>query len=95
MHDIAQNPFNIGKPAMALIAIRQQRDEAHISFVSRKIDTTYSHTVKVIDELEDAEYIQSSKEGRKRILDLTEKGKDTADSFIQVINSIREQPLPA
>lgn len=78
------------KPVKALVVIRRSRDEIYGSVVSRKIDTTYAHTVKIISQLEDEGLIQSEKKGRKKILTLTDKGERYADLFIEMLNLFEE-----
>lgn len=74
------------KPVMALVIIRKTRGEIYGSIVSKKIDTTYAHTVKIISELEEEGLVKSEKKGRKKILHLTEEGKEYADLFIELLN---------
>ncbi len=62
------------KPVMALVTIRKNRDDVYGSLISKKIDTTYAHTVKILSRMEDLGLIKSRKEGRKKILELTSKG---------------------
>lgn len=76
------------KPVMTLVVIRRQRDKVYCSVVSKRIDTTYAHTVKIISKLEDKGLIESKKKGRKKFLELTERGKDFADLFIELLDLI-------
>lgn len=70
---------------MALVTIRRSRDEVYGSVISKKIDTTYAHTVKILGELESKGFIKSEKDGRKKVLELTKKGKKKADRFEEVM----------
>jgi DNA-binding MarR family transcriptional regulator len=78
------------KPVMALVTIRRSRDEIYGSVISKKIDTTYAHTVKILSELEDQGIVETEKKGRKKILHLTEKGEKEADKFIELLNLLEE-----
>ena len=73
------------KPVRALVVIRQHEDAVHGSMVSKKIDTTYAHTARTLLELEEKGLIESQKKGRKKILELTDKGEEYADLFIEVL----------
>lgn len=75
------------KPVMALVTIRKNREDVYGSLISKKIDTTYAHTVKILSRMEELNLIRSEKEGRKKILKLTPKGEEYADQFIELLNS--------
>ncbi|PSH00790.1 MAG: hypothetical protein BRC30_01680 [Nanohaloarchaea archaeon SW_7_46_7] len=79
------------KPVMTLVTIRKSRKEIYGSIISRKIDTTYAHAVKIISQLEDEGLIKSEKQGRKKILTLTEKGERYADLFIEMLEMFEEE----
>lgn len=78
------------KPVKALITIRRNRDEIYGSIISKKIDTTYAHTIKILGEMEDEGLITSEKDGRKKVLKLTEEGKECADKFLELLNCLEE-----
>lgn len=73
------------KPVMTLVTIRRSRDEIYGSIISRKIDTTYAHAVKIISQMEEEGLLESEKQGRKKILTLTEKGRNYSDLFIEML----------
>ena len=79
------------KPVMALVTIRKSREEIYGSIISRKIDTTYAHAVKIISQMEDEGLLQSEKQGRKKILTLTDKGKRYSDLFIEMLELFGEE----
>jgi predicted transcriptional regulator len=81
------------KPVMALVTIRRSRDDIYGSIVSREIDTTYAHAVKIISKLEDRGLVESSKEGRKKILKLTEEGETYADLFIEMLDNFENDDV--
>lgn len=78
------------KPVLALVTIRQNREEVYCSLISKKIDTTYAHTVKIISTLEDGEMVKTEKKGRKKILSLTDKGQMYADHFTELLDMLDE-----
>lgn len=79
------------KPVMALVTIRRAREEIYCSKISKEIDTTYAHTVKIISRLEEEGLIQSKKEGRKKILKLTQNGKKFSDHFLELLTAFEEE----
>jgi DNA-binding MarR family transcriptional regulator len=81
------------KPVMALVTIRRQREEVYGSIISKKIDTTYAHTVKILSRLEENGLIETEKKGRKKILTLTDKGETYADNFIDLLTCFEEEGI--
>ena len=79
------------KPFMALVTIRRARDDIYGSMISRKIETTYAHTIKIVSKLEEKGLIKSRKDGRKKILELTPKGERYADAFLNLIEVMDEK----
>jgi DNA-binding MarR family transcriptional regulator len=78
------------KPVRALITIGN-KDNVCASDVSRIIDTTYAHTVKIIDKFSQEELVQKKTKGRKKILELTEKGEKYKEEFDKIYNSIEDE----
>jgi len=52
--------------------------------VSREANCTYSHTTKILHELEDIGFVQIEKNGRINDVKLTQKGIDVADHIIEI-----------
>lgn len=86
--DKRQDIFLKEKPVMALVTIRMNREDIYGSIISKKIDTTYAHTIKILAEMEDHNLIETRKEGRRKILTLTEKGKECADQFMELMDTL-------
>lgn len=80
------------KPVMALATIRRHREDIYGSVVSREIDTTYAHTVKIISRLEEEGLVESEKKGRKKMLELTDEGRRYADVFIELLGMFDDHP---
>ena len=79
------NVFFREKPAMMLIYLRNCKNDVYASSVAKKIDCTYSHVVKILQEMEKADLIRFEKTGRLKLLTLTKKGQEVAEK----IDSIR------
>jgi len=73
------------KPAMMLVELKNANSQVYASVLAKQIDCTYSHVVKILQEMQKADLINFKKEGRLKLLELTQKGRDIA----QNIESIR------
>ena len=73
------------KPAMMLVKLKNANSQVYASVLAKQIDCTYSHVVKILQEMQKADLINFKKEGRLKLLELTQKGRDIA----QNIESIR------
>lgn len=79
------------KPVRALVTIRRNgTDEIYGSLISKKIDTTYAHTIKILAQMEDEGLIRTEKKGRKKILHLTDKGEKYADKLLELLETFEE-----
>lgn len=79
------NVFFREKPAMMLVHLRNCKNDVYASSLAKKIDCTYSHVVKILQEMEKASLVNFEKTGRLKLLTLTKKGQDVAEK----IDSIR------
>ncbi len=73
------------KPAMMLVELKNANSNIYASVLAKQIDCTYSHVVKILQEMQKAELINFKKEGRLKLLELTKKGQEIAGN----IESIR------
>lgn len=77
------------KPVKALITLRRNR-EMYCSKISREVDTTYAHTVRILSRLEEESLIETRKEGRKKFIKLTSEGEKYAEKFQQLLELSEE-----
>ncbi|MDY6777365.1 MAG: winged helix DNA-binding protein [Candidatus Nanohaloarchaea archaeon] len=84
LHDL----FLHGKPARILVGIRRGKESKYASVLSREANCTYSHTVKILNKFEDHGLIDFRKEGRKKLVKLTEEGQALARDVESLIDSI-------
>ena len=80
------NVFFREKPAMMLVGLKNAKGETYASSLAKNIDCTYSHVVKILQEMEKADLIQFEKQGRLKVLTLTKRGQDIADHIDGVRN---------
>jgi len=67
------------KPAMMLVELRNAKSEVYASSLAKNIDCTYSHVVKILQEMEQEGLVNFDKQGRLKLLSLTKKGTDVAN----------------
>ena len=67
------------KPAMMLIQLKNSKSEIYASSLAKQIDCTYSHVVKILQEMEKEGLINFDKQGRLKLLSLTKKGSEIAN----------------
>ena len=75
------------KPAMMLIALKKVSRAKYGSQLAKEVDCTYSHAVKILQTLEELGLVVFEKKGRIKLIQLTKKGEEVAES----IDSIRRQ----
>ena len=81
------NVFFREKPAMMLVNLKNAKGEMYASHLAKTIDCTYSHVVKILQEMEKAGLINFEKQGRLKLLTLTKKGSEMAE-HIDAIKSM-------
>ena len=69
------------KPALMLVELKNANSQVYASVLAKQIDCTYSHVVKILQEMQKAELINFKKEGRLKLLELTKKGKEIAGNI--------------
>jgi DNA-binding MarR family transcriptional regulator len=67
------------KPAMILVALKKSMKYRYGSVLAKEVDCTYSHTVKILQEMERAKLVDFEKQGRIKVIKLTEVGNKVAD----------------
>ncbi|MFB6196820.1 MAG: winged helix DNA-binding protein [Halobacteriaceae archaeon] len=72
------------KPCMMLVELVQSDEELYASALAKKVDCTYSHVVKVLQQMRDADLLEFDKRGRLKIINLTEKGEEIAENIANV-----------
>lgn len=66
------------KPAMMLVHLYASSTEIYASSLAKVVDCTYSHVVKILQDMQRANIVEFKKQGRLKIIVLTEKGKTLA-----------------
>lgn len=63
---------------MMLVELKNADIDVYASVLAKQIDCTYSHVVKILQEMQRADLINFKKEGRLKLLELTKKGREIA-----------------
>lgn len=82
------NVFFRSKPALMLIKLRENQGPMYASSLAKSIDCTYSHIVKILNEIEKKKLINFEKKGRLKLLYLTKKGEDIADNIEKIRSAL-------
>lgn len=67
------------KPVRLLVSLKNEPKYATI--LSKEVDLTYSHTVKLLDQFKNFGLVDFEKKGRIKIVKLTDVGADIAKIF--------------
>ena len=82
------NTFFREKPAMMLVTLLNKNNDVYASSLAKIVDCTYSHVVKILQEMQKAGLISFEKQGRLKVLILTEKGTEVARHIDAIRNSL-------
>jgi len=76
------------KPVKLLVSLKEGPKYATI--LSKEIDCTYSHTVKLLDNFKRFDLVDFEKKGRIKIVKLTSLGEEVAHSFEGVMMKLKK-----
>jgi DNA-binding MarR family transcriptional regulator len=72
------------KPAMILMALRKNSKNRYGSILAKEVDCTYSHAVKILQEMEKARLVNFEKHGRIKSIELTDNGNRIAEHIEKI-----------
>ena len=72
------------KPAMILMALRKGTKNRYGSVLAKEVDCTYSHAVKILQEMERSRLVNFEKHGRIKSIELTETGNRIAEHIEKI-----------
>ncbi len=88
------------KPVKLLLTLYKKKDKMYIAPLSREVDSNEAYTVNLVKKLESLGLIKSSKEkkkleggrdGRIKLIELTETGYEIADEINTIIRKIQRK----
>lgn len=80
------NVFIREKPAMMMIKLKNSKSGIYASSLAKAVDCTYSHVVKILQQMEKARLINFEKQGRLKLLTLTKQGQELAEHVEAIKN---------
>ncbi len=86
-----ENMFKIffrEKPTKMLLGLYNAKNEIYASTLAKETDCTYSHVVKVLQQMKDMGLVNFNKTGRLKLLSLTKKGMEIAEYMEKIVNSM-------
>ena len=79
------------KPVKLLVCL--QAGPKYATILSKEVDLTYSHTVKLLDQFKNYNLVDFEKKGRIKIIKLTDEGEDIATSFEHALGKLSKLKL--
>ena len=76
------------KPAMMLVELKNAKAEVYASSLAKHVDCTYSHVVKILQQMQKEGLVDFEKQGRLKLLTLTKKGSDVANAIESIRTSL-------
>ncbi|MFH1400423.1 MAG: winged helix DNA-binding protein [Nanoarchaeota archaeon] len=73
---------------MMLVTLLNRNTDVYASSLAKVVDCTYSHVVKILQEMQKAGLIAFEKQGRLKVLTLTKKGEEVAKHIDAVRSAI-------
>jgi len=64
-----------------LVALNKVSKARYGSILAKEVDCTYSHAVKILQSLQELQLVVFEKQGRIKLIKLTKKGKEIAESI--------------
>ncbi len=74
------------KPALMLVTLKNTKTPIYASSLAKIVDCTYSHVVKILQEMQKSDLVKFEKQGRLKLLTLTKKGNEIADNIDKIRN---------
>ncbi len=74
------------KPTNMLIQLKKNERKRYASVLAKEVDCTYSHTVRILQELEKRGLITFDKRGRLKVITLTKEGSEIAGVLQKLVS---------
>jgi len=90
MGESLQEFFVNVKSAKILVSLSNPSTDNYASEISSNVDCTYSHTVRILHKFDDRGLVETKKEGRKKMIELTEDGREIAQDLGDLMHSLKQ-----
>lgn len=64
-----------------LVNLKKDHRPRYGSILAKEVDCTYSHAVKILQNLEKMKLVEFEKKGRIKLIYLTKRGREIADAI--------------
>ena len=88
-HQMLEHLFLRDKPAKLLLKIKDGEGDKYASILSREVNCTYSHCVRILQQMETLGLVKSSRNGRVKRISLTSLGGDIAVALENLIRTLQ------
>lgn len=78
------------KPVRTLVALSDKERTWYASLLAKQVDCTYAHMVNVLDEFAGMGLVVFNREGRVKLVKLTDKGDELAREFETVLRRMEK-----
>jgi len=78
LRKVLENLFLHEKPAKLLVKIKEGNGKKYASVLSKEVDCTYSHCVRILQQMKKLGLVEFEKTGRINTIKLTKFGEDVA-----------------
>ncbi|MFB6145960.1 MAG: winged helix DNA-binding protein [Candidatus Nanohaloarchaea archaeon] len=79
------------KPSGILVKLNDRSTDNYASALSTEVDATYSHTVKILQRMEDYDLVEFEKKGRRKMISLTDRGERISGMLSELHNELISQ----
>ena len=77
----------------------KESNTKYASILSKEVDCTYTHTLKILTQLEEYQLVKFEKNGRIKKVSLTSEGEDVAHELVGLIRKLerisRQEKTPS
>lgn len=83
------NIFFRKKPSLMLVSLLEEGKGKYGSLLAKQVDCTYSHAVKILQNLQKLSLVTFEKKGRIKIIKLTDRGRDIGEYIKKIIDRLK------
>lgn len=76
------------KPVELMVKLDTKARNCYASALSSDIDATYSHTVKILQRMDEHELVTFEKNGRRKNIELTQRGEEIATKLRKLLREL-------
>ncbi len=73
---------------MMLVKLKASEKPRYASLLAKEVDCTYSHTVRILQVLEEKKLIDFEKNGRLKLIKLSPKGTEIAELLEKLVRTL-------